>query len=213
MISGSNKRALSGTLSGLSIPPDAIFQLRWTSKSGGTAPTTPASFTAAQQYNMNVGVDDISITATTFTAAESWRQTYFSSPLNSGDGADGNDFDKDGVVNLLERAFKTIPNDSASRLMPTQSIITDNGVNYLAITYRQLTGGSGTQGVDYTVDALKYTVEYNTDLATPWSHGDITVMSVSAPVSGVETVTVRLNSPVSAATKQFIRVMVTDEAP
>jgi hypothetical protein len=164
--------------------------------------------TATQRYS----IDNISLSATAapaYTAAEQWRQTYFGSPLNSGDGADNNDFDKDGQVNLLERAFKTIPNDSSSVYLPTQSVVTDTGINYLAITYRQLTGGTGTNGVDYTMDGMKYTVEYDADLAAPWSTGGITVVSVSAPVSGVETVTVRLNTAMSAASTQFIRLAVT----
>ena len=147
------------------------------------------------------------------TAAEQWRQTYFGSPANSGDGADDNDFDKDGLVNLLERAFKTIPTDSSSSYLPTQSVVTDTGVNYLAITYRQLTGGTGTNGVDYTVDGMKYTVEHDADLIAPWSQGGITVVSVSAPVDDVETVTVRLNTPISGADKQFIRLAVEAVAP
>lgn len=147
------------------------------------------------------------------TAAEQWRQTYFGNPANSGDGADGNDFDKDGLVNLLERAFKTIPNDSSSAYLPVQSVVTDTGVDYLAMTYRQLTGGTGANGVDYTVDGMKYTVEYDADLIAPWSTGGITVVSVTGPASGVDTVTVRLNTPVSASERQFIRLAVEAVAP
>ena len=39
-----------------------------------------------------------------YTALESWRQLHFGSTANSGNGADLNDFDKDGVVNLMEFA-------------------------------------------------------------------------------------------------------------
>jgi hypothetical protein len=146
--------------------------------------------------------------APALTAAEQWRQNYFGSPANSGDAANGNDFDKDGLVNLLERAFKTVPNDSSSIYLPVQSVVKETGVDYLAITYRQLTGGTGSQGVDYTVDGMKYTVEYDADLVAPWSQGGITVVSVSPPSGGVETVTVRLNAPVSASDKEFIRLAV-----
>jgi hypothetical protein len=172
--------------------------------------------------NPEVYLDDVYLDRTavnlanplaTMTAAEQWRQLYFGSPLNSGDGADSNDFDKDGQVNLLERAFKRIPNDASSVYLPIQSMVTDTGINYLAITYLQLAGGTGTRGVNYTVDGMKYTVEYDADLVAPWSQGGITVVSVSAPVNGVETVTVRLNTPVSVADKQFIRVAVESVAP
>jgi hypothetical protein len=62
--------------------------------------------------------------------------------------------------------------------------------------------------VNYTVDGMQYTVEHDADLAAPWSTGGITVVSATGPVDGVDTVTVRLNTPVSAAAKQFIRLVV-----
>lgn len=151
--------------------------------------------------------------STTLNAADQWRQTYFGSPLNSGDGADGNDFDKDGLVNLLERAFKTNPKASSSSYRPAQSIVNDGGNNYLAISYRQLTGGTGTPGVNYIVDGMQYTVEHDDDLVAPWTQGGITVVSVSTPVDGVQTVTVRLNTPITSANKQFVRLNVTAVNP
>jgi hypothetical protein len=208
---------LTGASSNQTLVPDANIVFGG-SGANRTVTVTPAA-SQTGTATITVTVSDGSLTAqSTFdvtvnpvvvlTPAEQWRQTYFGSPANSGDGADGNDFDKDGLVNLLERAFKTIPNDASSSYLPTQSVVSDTGINYLAITYRQLTGGTGTNGVDYTMDGMKYTVEYDADLIAPWSQSGITVVSVSAPVSGVETVTVRLNTAMSAASTQFIRLAV-----
>ena len=43
------------------------------------------------------------------TARQLWRQSQFGSIANSGEGADDNDPDHDGVCNLLEYAFQTNP--------------------------------------------------------------------------------------------------------
>ncbi|MFT5836647.1 MAG: hypothetical protein ACI9ZV_000143 [Candidatus Azotimanducaceae bacterium] len=147
--------------------------------------------------------------ATTWNAEQSWRDQYFGQIENTGDAADDYDFDRDGVVNLLERAFGTLPNDPSSSETPTSTMVEDDSKDYLSITYRRLTGGTGTTGVDYTVDGLTYTVEYDTDLTDPWSSGTVVqVGSASDNGDGTETVTLRLTVEVSAETKQFIRIKV-----
>ena len=138
---------------------------------------------------------------------DTWENTHFGDLTQGPDG----DFDGDGLSNLLERAFGTSPSDSGDRVpMPEGTIVNDAGDDYLAITYRRLTGGSGTTGNGYTVGVLSYTVEYDADLTDPWSIG--AVVAVGSPVNnadGTETVTVRLSTPISAADKQFIRLRVT----
>ena len=148
------------------------------------------------------------------TPAEMWRQLWFGQTANSGDAADDFDFDKDGLVNLLERAFGSDPTsadlDPAAALPPHESVEPDGGNEYLAITYRRLSGGSGTTGMDYTADGVVYTVEYDGDLSDPWSTGSI--LPIGSPVDngdGTETVSVRLTTPVSTDGRQFIRLRVT----
>jgi hypothetical protein len=149
------------------------------------------------------------------TPAEEWRQLWFGQTANSGDAADDFDFDKDGLANLLERAFGSDPTsadlDPAAALPPYESVEPDGGNDYLAITYRRLAGGSGTTGMGYTAGGIVYTVEYDGDLADPWSTGS--VVPVGSPVDngdGTETVTVRLSTPVTVAERQFMRLRVTD---
>ncbi len=148
--------------------------------------------------------------ATTWTAAESWRHSYFGQTANAGDAADGNDFDGDGVVNLLERAFGTIPNDGASWNLPKANVTEDSGQDYLALSYRRRIGGSGAVGVDYTVNGLTYTVEYDTDLIGPWSSGSVAqVGSAIDNGDGTESVTVRMINGTTAGIQQFMRLKIT----
>lgn len=88
------------------------------------------------------------------------------------------------------------------------SLVEDAGQSYPALTYVQPSGGTGTRGVNYTVDGAAYTVEYDDDLQAPWSSGGVTVASVQAADEGFERVTVRLNDPVSAGPRRFMRVKV-----
>jgi hypothetical protein len=139
--------------------------------------------------------------------SEIWRGYYFAQTSNTGSAADGIDYDGDGSVNLLERAFATNPTDPVNWYAPVLSI--ESG-GYLALTYRRLAGGSGTAGVDYSVDGLTYTVEYDTALTDPWSSGS--VVRVGSPVSFnsfAEEVTVRLPTALSPGGRQFVRLKVT----
>ena len=51
----------------------------------------------------------VSFTTGVMTAADTWRMEYFGDAANTGDAADNADPDKDGLVNLLERAFNLDP--------------------------------------------------------------------------------------------------------
>jgi hypothetical protein len=149
----------------------------------------------------------------TWTAAEDWRYQYFGQTTNSGDTDDAFDYDHDGVLNLFERAFKTNPTVASERYTPQVGMENVAAEEFLSLTYRRLSGGSGNTGVDYTVDGLIYTVEYNDNLAGTWNSGDITVVEIltDTPEAGVDTVTVRMNAPISVSGMKtgFIRLRIT----
>jgi hypothetical protein len=156
------------------------------------------------------------------SAAEQWRLFWFGQTENSGIAADDFDYESDGLVNLLERAFGTNPTvgetalTRASGAPPVLSLV-DAGGNpgsaYLALTYRRLAGGSGTTGEGYSADGISYFVEQDADLANPWSTGGITVLAVldDTPEPGIQTVTVRSNTLLSPAERAFIRLKVEAE--
>ena len=137
---------------------------------------------------------------------DAWEIAFFGDTDELGTG----DFDNDGVVNLLERAFGTAPNDNADRVLPTAAIIDDAGNEYLSLSYRRLEGGVGATGVNYTVGGIRYTVQYDADLVAPWSSGN--TVQVGPAVSngdGTETVTVRVPASLDDGDTLFMRVMIT----
>ncbi len=85
------------------------------------------------------------------TALQTWRQTWFGSPDNSGDGADLNDYDKDGLPNLIEFAFGLNPKQNSAGLLPRPQ---RSGPNFV-ITFTQPPGVSGiTYGAEWSETLL-----------------------------------------------------------
>jgi hypothetical protein len=80
-----------------------------------------------------------------------WRQTYFGSIANSGEGADLNDFDKDGLVNLIEFGFGLNPKTNSSGLLPRPQ---RSGNNFV-VSFTQPADVSGiTYGAEWSQSLL-----------------------------------------------------------
>lgn len=75
----------------------------------------------------------------TLTGQQAWRQLHFSTTANTGDAADDFDFDRDGLVNLLEYAFGLDPKSGSSLSLP-QPKLTAGG---FGVTFTQPVGVSG----------------------------------------------------------------------
>ena len=85
------------------------------------------------------------------TALETWRQTHFGTTANSGDAADGFDFDKDGLVNLLEFGFGLDPKANSAHQVPQWQMSGD----LFTITFTQPAGVSGiTYGAETSATLL-----------------------------------------------------------
>lgn len=121
------------------VEPDETFQVTL-SAPGGNA--TLGTTTACTVTILN---DDL-------TAMEGWRQTNFG---NSPNGGDLDDYDQDGIVNLLEFAFGLDPKlNSAGQLPQGQRIGGD-----FVISFTQPSGVSG----------ITYGAEWSTTLSGDWS--------------------------------------------
>lgn len=121
------------------------------------------------------------------TIHESWRQTYFGDIANSGDGADLNDFDKDGIPNLLEYAFGLHPKQNSAGMLPR---LQKNGSDF-GVSFTQSAGVSG----------ITYGAEWSqTLLPGSWT-----------PVADTGTAQLHtFNVPIATAGKLFMRLKVSN---
>jgi hypothetical protein len=92
---------------------------------GGGGALRPVS---GQAFTGNIGA-----------ALQAWRLTYFGSIDNIGDGADLNDFDHDGLVNIIEFAFGLNPETNSAGLLPRPQ---RSGNNFV-VSFTEPTGVSG----------------------------------------------------------------------
>lgn len=81
------------------------------------------------------------------SSIESWRQLNFGSPANTGDAEDLNDFDQDGIQNLLEFAFGLDPKQNSAGQIPTPQM---TGSDFV-IAFTQPAGVTGiTYGAEWS---------------------------------------------------------------
>jgi len=112
--------------------------------------------------------NDVALTADPPLAAlEIWRQNYFGSPANTGNGAPGADPDGDGWSNNSEFAFGTSPTVATPALTQTATV----GGQFLISWLQRIDSPSA------------YTVQETADLATgPWVPSAALVQDGTGPV-------------------------------
>jgi len=104
---------------------------------------------------------------TSLTALESWRQQWFGTTANSGDAADLFDFDKDGLVNLIEWACNLDPTTSDRADITVQP----NGAD-LEFFYDRSVAAVNAGAV--------FTVEWSDTLSSPgWSSAGVSQQTLS----------------------------------
>ena len=109
--------------------------------------TVILTVTGGMRYSVGSPSAATGIISNDDTPLSSWRQIHFGSTANSGDGADLNDFDKDGIVNLVEFAFGLHPKQNSVGLLPKPQQISGN----LVINFTQPSGVSGvTYGAEWS---------------------------------------------------------------
>lgn len=136
---------------------------------------------------------DLNLTGIRATASEAWRQTYFGSPYNTGAGADLNDADHDGIVNILEYATATDP--LVSSAFP--GTLVKNG-NLLEFTYTRRKSA---------VVEMSFVREFSETLNGTWGTvGGLveTILSDDGVLQQVKTTV-----PAGSIGKRFVRLRVT----
>ena len=105
---------------------------------------------AAISYS-DLTTGDLKWATLTYTPQENWRQLHFGTTGNSGDAADGFDFDKDGLANLVEFAFALSPKVPDLTLLP-QLQLAGGTVSY---SFTEPVGMSGiTYGAEWSATLL-----------------------------------------------------------
>lgn len=161
--------------------------------SDATASAGTTYFYQVSSYSLAGDSALVTGSATTFTILQSWRNDYFQTLASVGDAADANDFDADGLANLVEYALGTDPSvPTATTSVPAGSIEAD-GAAYLTLTITRSELRPG----------ITYVVEVGSDL-TGWT-GDVTVLENTATRLKVRDNT----SLTSSVPSRFIRLRVT----
>lgn len=175
------------TLGASSLAPNTSTTFAVTFTPGAAGLRTAALRIASSDADENPF--DVILTGTgVATALQGWRQDHFGNPGNSGDGADLNDFDKDGLVNLIEFAFGLHPHQDSSGLLPQPQQIGSG----LVLSFGQPAAVSGiTYGAEWSQTLLPESWIALADTGLPPLH------SFSVP-SGINTalyVRLRVTSP------------------
>jgi len=130
------------------------------------------------------------------TPLQIWRNTNFGNPSNVGAGADGARPAGDGVLNLIKYALGLPPLTPATRAqLPSGSILSDGGQNYLALTVNRAANPSD----------INYTVQVSSNLLSGWVSGPSNTVTLTNTATQL---VVRDNVPVPSATARFIRLVV-----
>ena len=134
------------------------------------APTAHGARSAALHIASNDADEnpfDVGLIGTGVSNLEAWRVQYFGSPNNSGDGADTNDFDFDGLPNLLE--FATGSDPTQGNAGPGNVVLVDGTIEFLYTRTKAAIN-----------DGIIFSVEWSDDLASPnWSTTGVTEVVVS----------------------------------
>ena len=134
---------------------------------------------------------EINLTGSQATALEVWRQEHFNSPYSIGDGADLNDSDSDGIVNLMEFATGSDPR----AFTPPIGQLVKNG-NTLEFTYSRPKAA---------LADLRYDLEASATLSGTWSSAGQTAIILSE-VGNIQ----QVKAAYPAGTgKRFVRLRVT----
>ncbi|CAN5891254.1 hypothetical protein BH11VER1_BH11VER1_00780 [soil metagenome] len=134
---------------------------------------------------------DLLVSGTGLTRTEDWRLQNFGSASNSGNGANGNDFDFDGMTNYLEFCLKTDPKQPSQS---GQSLIR-NGTD-LEFTY--------TRSKAAVLGGVIFTVEWSDDL-TPSSWSIIGVSELILSDDG-DVQQVKVTLPTGTSGRRFVRL-------
>ena len=174
-------RWLNGSLADL-----ALFNAPLSPAEINTLRTLPVQWLGGLSSGATVNV-------TVLTPVETWRQANFGTSTNTGQFADGSDFDGDSLTNLLEYAFATDPKASTSY---PHSIALNVGT--LDFLYPK----------NKTATDVTYTVEWSDTLGNDWSTAGVGAPIVLGDNGTIQQI--KVSVPYTAGVpRRFLRLKVT----
>jgi hypothetical protein len=150
----------------------------------------------------------------TLTPIQQWRLLNFSDPSNAGDGADNNDFDKDGIANLMEYALGMDPRIPTAGGLPQLSLVTVGANKHAALT---ITRPLSATDVNYRFEVTANLVSYDPG-SFYGAGGDVPTNALTTQVTRTddgttEAITVRDNTPLNGTEKRFLRLKIINPTP
>lgn len=198
----------SVTDDGRPTPPGA-FSVSWARVSGpGTvdfanplALQTVATLSQSGAYKLRLHADDgdtVTFADLSFTGYnngyDAWRDANFASGLTNPAADEGVDPDADGLLNLLEYAFGSVPNLATGAPL-TQDIVLNGGERYLRLTVPR---NPAATDVGFEVQATGNVADSGS-----WSSSGLVVETSTSTLLVVRDIV-----PLSAASRRFMRVKV-----
>jgi hypothetical protein len=206
-------RNLGGlALTGLGITVDGANADEFTTTATPTAPLAPGGSTTFTVKFTPTALDqrtaalhvvsndadespfDIALTGTGITHLEAWRLQHFGSMDNSGEAADSNDPDFDGLSNLMEFATANDPEQSSP--MPGLPSLNGNTIEFVYTRSKA--------AID---DGFTFSVEWSEDLTSPiWNSAGVTeeILSEDSTLQQI-----KASVSVGNGTRRFLHLKVT----
>ena len=163
--SGTDFIALSGVATITASNSSVIIPIQAITDSLIEGPET-VTLTLQNSVNYTLGSSPSASITIQDTPVDEWKQTHFgSSSVNVGDN---DDFDGDGIANLIEYAFATNPNSPS--VNPAGQLTLKNGKTVLSLEFTERTG----------LPDIRYIAETSTSLlANSWTQTGVTITEVS----------------------------------
>jgi|GEM_PF-2072753 len=164
-------KAVSGTPAQFSVGPLGATSLPPLSSTTFTvtfSPSTTDPATATLQITSNDEDEnpfEITLSGNWGLTLEAWRQANFGSPSNTGAGADLNDPDADGMLNVLEFALATDPNSKTA----APGTLVKNG-NRLEFTFERSKAA---------LAEIDYRLEWSESISGAWTAVGPTIVIIS----------------------------------
>lgn len=190
----SSNTALVPTPTVVYTSPSATGQLQYSIASGQSGTSLITVTVDDHGAVKNLVTRTFLVTVNGMNPIETWRQQFFGSSANSGNGANSGDADQDGVSNLLE--FATASDPLAQNGQPgSLGAQIENGVMVFDYVRSKAASNYG----------IIYVVEFTDDLTSAWSQ-----VGVSQAVDSEDGTTQHIHAeiPAGAAGHRFVRLRV-----